>query len=86
MRHTHLDKNDDLADLNHLAFNRNVYAFERTALAYFRTSITFLIASITLAKLFTSMLAQIAGILLIPMALYLFVLGLMKYRELSKFL
>ncbi len=86
MTQTHLDNIDDLSDVTHLAFKRNIYAFERTALAYFRTSITFLIASITIAKLFTSILAQIAGILLIPMSVYLFILGLLKYRELTRFL
>lgn len=86
MGQSHLQPKSQKSDVNSLAYSRTLYAFERTALSYFRTSITFLIASITLVKLFDNTWVQIAGILLLPMVVYLFIVGLLKYRELNKLL
>ncbi len=83
---THLDDGKNDEDNHALAVDRTVFAFERTALAYFRTSATFLIAGLSLIKFFDSVWMKFFGLLMIPATVYMFVLGIQKFRELNRFI
>lgn len=65
--------------------DRTVFAFERTALAYFRTGTTFLIAALTLIKLFDEAYMNFFGLVLLPAAAYMYILGVQKFNELNHF-
>lgn len=83
MKTTHFDTAKWKENNQELAVDRTIFAFERTALAYFRTGTTFLIASLTLIKLFEEVYMNIFGLLLLPAAAYMYILGVQKFNELN---
>ncbi|QQS43655.1 DUF202 domain-containing protein [Candidatus Roizmanbacteria bacterium] len=85
MKTTHFDTSLLQESNQELAVDRTVFAFERTALAYFRTGSTFLIAALTLIKLFEEAYMNIFGLILLPAAAYMYILGIQKFNELNVF-
>lgn len=81
-------KSDELILRDYLAADRTVLANERTLLAYIRTAIAFAAAGAALLHFFDSTVIEVAGMLLIPVAVVTLLLGLQRYvrmkRRLSK--
>jgi len=66
---------------DHLAAVRSIFASERTLLAYFRTSITMILLGVTFLKLFTEVWINTVGWMLIPTAIGLSVIGLVRHKK-----
>ncbi len=68
-----------------LALDRTMLANERTFLAYARTSMVFVVSSVTLLKLFEgNRIANIVGLALIPCAIAVGLIGLVRCYRLSR--
>ncbi|OGK12685.1 hypothetical protein A3C98_05330 [Candidatus Roizmanbacteria bacterium RIFCSPHIGHO2_02_FULL_37_15] len=84
-----MDKNEEqfikqeLLLRDYLASERTMMSVDRTFLAYIRTSLTLFIAGISFIKFFDSYIIQVLGWLLIPVAIFTFVLGVHRSMEMT---
>ena len=67
-----------------LAADRTILANERTFLAYIRTSLTFFVTGVSFIKFFGHIILEIIGYLFIPIALFTFVIGLVRYVKIYR--
>lgn len=64
-----------------LAAIRSILASERTLLAYQRTALATFVAGITILQFFPSFWFQIIGWSLIPISIFTFFFGLIRYKK-----
>ncbi len=67
-----------------LAIARTILANERTILAYFRTALAILISGVGLIRFFKAPAPVILGWCLLPLAVILAIIGLNRYKRMSK--
>ncbi len=81
-------KTEELILRDYLATDRTVLANERTLLSYVRTSLAFAAAGAALIHFFDSVVTEVVGWILMPLAMGILVVGLQRYlqvrRRLSK--
>ncbi len=75
---------DQLILRDRLAADRTVLANERTLLAYVRTGLTLLVAGASLLQFFESRAAQALGWALLPLSAIAFVVGVVRFRKMSR--
>lgn len=70
---------------DHLALDRTTLANERTVLAYFRTAIMLFVTGLTIIKVFSDdRLLVVVGFGLLPIALAIFILGLLRFLKIRR--
>ena len=70
---------------DHLALDRTYLANQRTFLAYFRSAIMIFVSGITVLKLFPSETSlKITGIIFIPVAGIVMILGIISYFTMNR--
>lgn len=69
-----------------LATDRTVLANERTFLAYVRTAVALSLGGVSLIKFINILIIQIFGWLLIPLGIFIFVIGAIRYRKMARVL
>jgi putative membrane protein len=67
-----------------LAADRTILANERTFLAYIRTALTFFVAGVTFVKFFGYIMVEIVGWIFIPLGIFIFVVGLIRYLKMYR--
>lgn len=75
-----LNLNDQLAAI------RSILANERTFLAYQRTALATFVAGLTILQFFNNIWFQIAGFVLIPIALFTISLGFVRYKKTRRYI
>lgn len=75
---------DKLSLSEQLALDRTILANERTFLSYMRTSLTIFVVGITFIELLDSPIIEIIGILFLPIAFVIFILGIKIYLKIKK--
>jgi putative membrane protein len=74
-------KKRDMILRDWLASDRTVLANERTFLAYVRTALAVFVVGATFEQFFTSQLLKDIGILMLPVGIVLFFVGIYKYIQ-----
>lgn len=69
---------------DHLAAHRTDLANDRTFLAYMRTALTFSVVGVTFIKFFKNIIIEIIGWILIPIGIYIFVKGLLRFKKIKR--
>jgi putative membrane protein len=64
-----------------LAMDRTTLANERTLLAYLRTSLTIVIVAVTFLKFLDSLLADVLGWAMLPIAVIIAIIGIVRYNR-----
>ena len=66
---------------DHLAAHRTDLANDRTLLAYIRTALTFAVVGLTFIRFFGNPIMEIIGWVFIPVGIYIFIKGLLRFRQ-----
>lgn len=69
---------------DHLAADRTILANERTFLSYIRTALTIVVVGVSLIKFFDVIVADVAGVILIPIGLMFLVIGYLRFVKINK--
>lgn len=69
-----------------LATDRTILANERTFLAYIRTTVALILGGVSLIKFIDIILIQLIGWFLIPVGIATFVIGIVKYKKMTRVL
>lgn len=75
---------DKLSLSEQLALDRTILANERTFLSYMRTSLTIFVVGISFIELLDSPIIEIIGVIFLPIALSIFILGVKIYLKIRK--
>ena len=75
---------EDMILRDFLAIDRTILANERTFLSYIRTALAQFAAGVSLIKFFDSLLLAFVGWVFIPLGMATFLIGLVRYRRMSR--
>lgn len=81
----HVYASVDLSDMqlrDLLAADRTKLSNQNTFLAYIRTALTLFVAGVSFIQFFENLVYEIIGIAFIPVGLFTFVIGLIRYNRL----
>ena len=75
---------EELILRDYLAVDRTLLANERTFLANIRTALTFFVSGVTFIKFFGHIMMAIVGWAFIPIGIFIFIAGLLKYQTMHQ--
>ncbi|RKX26897.1 MAG: DUF202 domain-containing protein [Candidatus Zixiibacteriota bacterium] len=75
-------KKRDMLLRDHLAVDRTTLSNQNTFLAYIRTALTLFVAGVTFIRFFGSTAIEIIGWCFVPIGVFTFVTGLIRYNRL----